>query len=86
MRWCSGTQQFKRYPSSARGAQGTVIVRFVLNRAGGVIASAVTRSSGNDVLDREAIEILRRASPFPVFPAAKPGAQDVYIAPVNFAR
>ena len=48
--------------------------------------SEVTKSSGNDVLDREALEILRRASPFPPFPAAKPGSQDSYIAPVNFAR
>jgi protein TonB len=48
--------------------------------------SAVTKSSGNDVLDREALEILRRASPFPPFPTAKPGSQDSYIAPVNFAR
>ncbi|MGZ3296067.1 MAG: TonB family protein [Xanthobacteraceae bacterium] len=79
-------QRFKRYPSSARGAQGTVVVRFVLNRAGAVTESAVTKSSGNDVLDREALEILRRASPFPPFPAAKPGSQDRYIAPVNFAR
>ena len=79
-------QRFKRYPSSARGAQGTVVVRFVLNRAGAVIESAVMKSSGNDVLNREALEILRRASPFPAFPAAKPGAQDVYIAPVNFAH
>jgi periplasmic protein TonB len=79
-------QRFKRYPSSARGAQGTVVVRFVLNRAGAVIESAVTKSSGSDVLDREALEILRRASPFPPFPAAKPGERDSYIAPVNFAR
>ena len=79
-------QRFKRYPSSARGARGTTVVRFVLNRAGAVIESAVTKSSGNDALDREALEILRRASPFPAFPAAKPGPQDVYIAPVNFAR
>jgi protein TonB len=79
-------QRFKRYPSSARGAQGTVVVRFVLNRAGTVIESALTKSSGNDVLDREALEILRRASPFPPFPAAKPGPQDSYIAPVNFAK
>jgi len=79
-------QRFKRYPSAARGAQGTVVVRFVLNRAGAVMESAVTKSSGNDVLDREALEILRRASPFPAFPAAKPGSQDSYIAPVNFAR
>jgi protein TonB len=79
-------QRFKRYPSSARGAQGTVVVRFVLSRAGAVIESAVTKSSGNDVLDREALKILRRASPFPPFPAAKPGPQDSYIAPVNFAH
>src|SRR5450631_4158957 len=79
-------QRFKRYPSSARGAQGTVVVRFVLNRAGAVIESAVTKSSGNDALDREALEILRRASPFPPFPAAKPRPQDLYIAPVSFAK
>jgi protein TonB len=79
-------QRFKRYPLSAHGASGTVVVRFSLNRAGVVIESAVTKSSGNDVLDREALEILRRASPFPPFPAAKPGPQDRYIAPVSFAK
>ncbi len=79
-------QRFKRYPSLARGAQGTVVVRFVVNRTGAVIESAVTKSSGNDVLDREALEILRRASPFPPFPAAKPGPQDSYVAPVIFAH
>jgi periplasmic protein TonB len=57
-----------------------------LNRTGDVIDSTVTKSSGSDVLDREALEILHRASPFPAFPAAKPGAQDTYIAPVSFAR
>jgi protein TonB len=57
-----------------------------LNRAGDVISSEVSKSSGNSVLDHEALDILRRASPFPPFPAAKPGTQDSYIAPVNFAR
>ena len=79
-------QRFKRYPPAAHGKSGTVIVRFVLNRTGEVIESAVTKSSGNDVLDHEALDILHRASPFPAFPDAKPGAQDLYIAPVNFAR
>jgi periplasmic protein TonB len=79
-------QKFKRYPSSARGKVGTVVVSFVLNRTGDVIDSTVTKSSGSDVLDREALEILHRASPFPAFPAAKPGEQDTYIAPVSFAR
>jgi periplasmic protein TonB len=79
-------QKFKRYPLAAHGATGTVLVRFALNRAGEVISTEVTKSSGNGVLDREALDILRRASPFPPFPSAKPGAQDSYIAPVNFAR
>jgi protein TonB len=79
-------QRFKRYPQAAHGALGTVLVRFELNRAGDVINSEVSKSSGNKVLDREALETLRRASPFPAFPAAKPGKQDSYIAPVNFSR
>jgi protein TonB len=79
-------QRFKRYPLAAHGASGTAVVRFSLNRTGEVIESAVTKSSGSGVLDREALEILRRASPFPPFPEAKPGPQDSYVAPVNFAR
>jgi protein TonB len=79
-------QRFKRYPLAAHGASGTAMVTFVLNRAGEVIESAVTKSSGNKVLDHEALEILRRANPFPPFPAAKPGPQETYIAPVNFER
>jgi protein TonB len=79
-------QRFKRYPTAAHGASGTVLVQFALNRAGEVISSEVSKSSGNSVLDHEALDILHRASPFPPFPAAKPGTQDSYIAPVNFAR
>jgi len=79
-------QRFKHYPASARGASGTAVVRFELSSSGDVIGSAVTKSSGNAALDQEALNLLRRASPFPPFPAAKPGDQDSYIAPVNFAR
>jgi len=79
-------QRFKRYPAAAHGASGTTILRFELNRAGQVIASEVSKSSGNAVLDREALELLHRASPFPPFPAEKPGANDSYLAPVVFAH
>ncbi len=79
-------QRFKRYPASAHGAVGTVMVRFVLNRSGEVVKSEVTKSSGNSTLDQEALAILHRANPFPPFPAAKPGAQDFYIAPIKFDR
>jgi len=78
-------QRFKRYPASAHGASGIVTVRFELDRVGKVITSAVTKSSGNAALDQEALGLLRRASPFPPFPSAKPGERDSYVAPVNFS-
>src|SRR5262249_26035553 len=79
-------QRFKRYPPAAHGKTGKVVVRFVLSRTGEVTNSTVTTSSGNDILDQAALETLRRASPFPPFPADKPGAQDAYTAPISFDR
>ena len=79
-------QRFKRYPLAAHGALGMVMVQFELNRAGEVVSSKVTKSSGNEILDREALDILHRASPFPAFPTPKPGTQDSFIAPVNFGH
>ena len=46
-------QRFKRYPRALRGVEGTVVVRFALDRTGRVIESAVTKSSGNRALDQE---------------------------------
>lgn len=77
-------KQFMRYPAAAHRASGTVFVRFELNRAGEVIESEVAKSSGNAVLDHEALDVLKRASPFPAFPAAKPEAQGSYLAPLTF--
>jgi protein TonB len=74
--------RFKRYPS---GAHGKVTVRFVLDRAGKVVERAVVVSSGNAVIDREALETLRRASPFPAFPPAKPGNDAIYTMPITYA-
>jgi protein TonB len=79
-------QRFKRYPRAAHGAVGTATVRFVLNRRGEVIRSEVTKSSGNHVLDVEAVAILRRASPFPPFPSEKKAPEDFWIAPIKFDR
>ena len=79
-------RRFIRYPMEAHGAAGIVMVRFELNREGEVIGSEVKRSSGNSILDRAALVILRRASPFPSFPAAKPEARDSYLVPVEFSK
>lgn len=79
-------QHYKRYPNSARGASGTVVVTFVLDREGNVASSAVERSSGNEALDREALTILQRAKPFPRFPASESGSQVRFNAPITFLR
>lgn len=77
-------QRFKRYPKAAGNVSGKVEVRFTLDRDGRLLDSVVTKSSGNRVLDQAALETLRRASPFPQFPAAKAVAQDNFIVPLGF--
>lgn len=79
-------QRFKRYPDAAGGAVGVAIIQFTLNRQGQVLGSRLTKSSGNAVLDQEALAILRRANPFPPFPAEKSGGQDSFAAPLNFSQ
>ncbi len=61
----------KRYPPTAqsRRQQGVAQVFFSLDRQGRVVESRVVRSSGAAVLDEEAVALVRRAQPFPAWPA-----------------
>jgi protein TonB len=77
-------QRFKSYSASANGASGHALVRFVLSRTGNLLSASIVRSSGNAALDAAALASVRRASPFPPFPAEKPGSQDSFDAPMNF--
>jgi protein TonB len=77
--------RYKRYPEGAR-AVGKTTLRFTLDRDGKVIDVEIAKSSGNTVLDQEAIAIVRRADPFPKFPAAKMQAQDIWTWTMNFDR
>ncbi len=56
-----------RYPESARldGRQGSVTVRFALDRSGRVMVAKVVTGSGHADLDREALETVRRRWAFP---------------------
>ena len=76
----------KRYPAAARRsrAQGTVTVRFTLNRSGRVVSVRVVRSSGNRALDNAAVSLVRRAAPFPRFPAAITRSRLTYTAPLSY--
>ena len=62
--------RFKRYPREARrdGAVGRVMVRFTILPDGSLRSPQLTDSSGDSRLDRAALEMLSRASPFPPIP------------------
>lgn len=58
----------RRYPQLAarKGWQGEVQLRVVVDGNGHLLEVAVQESSGYDTLDREAVEMVRRAAPFPL--------------------
>jgi periplasmic protein TonB len=62
--------QHKQYPRVAqmRGWQGEVIVDLKLDRNGGVLVTKIDRSSGFEVLDKQALEMVKKAAPFPAPP------------------
>lgn len=76
----------KIYPRRARmrHQEGRVEVRFVIDRAGSLLEGVIIRGSGNDVLDKEAAAMMRRASPFPRAPMDVPGERIEFSAPIDF--
>jgi periplasmic protein TonB len=78
--------KYKRYPAAGHNAVGKTTLRFTLDRDGKVIDVEIAKSSGNNVLDQEALAIVHRADPFPRFPAAKSQAQDLWTWTMNFDR
>lgn len=78
-------ESVKRYPSAARvrRIQGVTFVRFRATRSGDVIFARLERGSGSDVLDRAAIETVRRARPLPAIPSDRPDEIEI-VVPVEF--
>jgi periplasmic protein TonB len=79
-------QRFKQYPPAAKaaGQQGTARVSFTLSRSGGVTSVSLGGSSGHAALDAETVAMVRRAQPFPAFPADVKQASMPFSAPVAF--
>ncbi|MFV0296027.1 MAG: energy transducer TonB [Hyphomicrobiaceae bacterium] len=80
------SERNKRYPAGARRSrhQGTVIVRFKIDRRGRLVHAEIGATSGFSDLDAEAIAILKRATPFPVPPEGL-GKTDITLSvPVHF--
>jgi protein TonB len=77
--------RYRRYPADARRdhVEGTVEVRFVLDRAGAVQSAWIAASSGRTNLDAEALAAIRRAVPMPRIPAELPDSIDITL-PIDF--
>lgn len=59
--------KYKQYPKIAqlRGWQGEVIVELLLDGNGNLKSKKILTSSGYDVLDKQALEMIDKAAPFP---------------------
>jgi len=76
----------KRYPSAARAQdkQGVVQVRILIDRGGRLLSSQIVGSSGSELLDDEALEILKRAAPLPAIPVGVQGETLTLNIPIRF--
>ena len=76
----------QRYPRIAqmRQWQGTTMLQLEFAADGRLIESRVLSSSGHDVLDRQALDMLRAAQPLPPPPTALAGRPLVVNVPVVF--
>jgi len=63
-------EENKRYPLLARnkGIEGLVWLKFVILRNGQLKDIKVVKSSSHQILDKAAIESIKKANPFPPFP------------------
>jgi TonB family protein len=66
----SRLERNKRYPPAAlsRGESGIARVYFALDREGNVTSVRIMDSSGSAALDEEALDLVKRSSPFPAAP------------------
>jgi protein TonB len=58
-------------------------VTFTVGSSGALVGVALTGGSGAAILDREALAMVRRASPFPPIPAGL-GSKMTVRAPIRF--
>jgi TonB family protein len=80
-------EKFKQYPLEARsaGMQGETVVRIRIDRKGNIRYYILERSTGHQLLDRAAIDMVRRANPVPAVPNDYPKGDLIeFLIPVNF--
>ncbi len=78
--------RYKRYPVQAleRGWQGRVEVHLVIGPTGIIQSSVVKASSGHEILDNQALDMVQRAKPLAPVPATLRGREFSVDIPVIF--
>lgn len=79
-------EKHKQYPRIAqmRGWQGEVILELLLDGNGKLKSKKVISSSGFDALDKQALDMVEKAAPFPTPPEVLRGSQFSIRVPVPF--
>lgn len=77
----------KDYPGEVkkRKQQGTVTVRFSINRDGELLNASIRKSSGHALLDQAALATLSRANPFPPIPAFMNRQTLSIVVPIDYS-
>jgi periplasmic protein TonB len=76
--------RYKPGTTSADGS-GTVSLSFTINRSGSIVSSRLSGSTGSSTLDQKALEMVRRANPFPAPPSEVGGGSFIFSVPVHFS-
>jgi protein TonB len=79
-------RRYKRYPAQAmdKGWQGKVEIRLVVGANGMIQSSLVKASSGHEILDNQALDMVKKAKPLTPIPAALRGREFTVDIPVIF--
>ena len=79
-------KRYKRYPAQAmdKGWQGRVVVRLVIGANGRIRSNQIETSSGYEILDRQALDMVRKGKPLTRIPAALRGREFSVDIPVIF--
>ncbi|MDG6095416.1 energy transducer TonB [Acetobacter sp. AN02] len=79
-------ERFKRYPavSQHNRDEGTVMLRFRMDRQGHVLSASVAKGSGFEALDQETLALVHRAESLPSPPDTVPGETVSLTVPVEF--
>jgi protein TonB len=76
----------KKYPKIAqmRGWQGEAIVELLLDGNGKLKSKKIIQSSGHEVLDKQALEMVEKAAPYPMPPEVLRGSNFTITVPIPF--